>query len=621
MKSLVSKCVFFLLLAACAEGEASEKAVSPVGPEKHSVPAYGAAHWTAQYSDRRKIGLDDRYPSRRDGKKVGIFYFLWHGSHGYDRTGAYTPSPVRPMAADTKSPYDITELLRANPSDPAYGPSQAFHYWGRPYLDYYVADDDWVLRKHAQMLCDAGVDAILVDVTNGFCYERSVRNLCDLYLSMRAEGNPTPQIAFVVHASPVKTVQDLCRSVYSRPEYDPLWFRWDGKPLMLCPPDDGYGAAVADCFTMRESWFDSGETWFGNGEGKWCWGDYYPQRPGLENGRAEAICVMPATHPHMNLGRSYRGVYPDGEQPADPPEEVSGQGIYFSQQCERALEVDPDFVFITGWNEWIAQRQVNATPGIPFWGSFLGKPIGDGDTYFVDQYNHEYSRDIEPVADGFRDNYYYYMVDFIRRYKGVAPPVPVREWRSIAIDGSMADWTQVGSAYPDDIGDTGVRDHFGWGRTGQLTDRTGRNDIVLSKVATDGTNLFFYVRTDKPLTAHTDARWMRLFIGVEAAADADWEGFGYVVNNKVKSGSVTCLQRSLGGWNWGGDREIAYAVNGREMELAIPLAALGITDPNRFTVDFKWIDNSVDDGDICQCMKHGDTAPNSRFRYRFSFAK
>ena len=45
---------------------------------------------------------------------------------------------------------------------------------------------------------------------------------------------------------------------------------------------------------LRYAWFDSGLKWFGDGEGKWCWGDYYPQSPGLKNGKAEAISVMPA---------------------------------------------------------------------------------------------------------------------------------------------------------------------------------------------------------------------------------------------------------------------------------------------------------------------------------------
>lgn len=57
------------------------------------------------------------------------------------------------------------------------------------------------------------------------------------------------------------------------------------------------------------------------------------------------------------------------------------------------------------------------------------------------------------------------------------------------------------------------------------------------------------------------------------------------------------------------------------MELAIPMADLGITNPNEFTLDFKWIDNAVNDGDIQECLSDGDSAPNGRFRYRYQFKK
>ena len=593
--------------------------VVPSAPTEVSATAYGASSWTAEYASGQKILFDDEYPAFRPAKKVGIFYFIWHGSHGYDQAGPYTPGPATPAVTDTQSPYDITELLRENPSNPAYGPFQVFHHWGKPYFDYYVSDDNWVLRKHAQMLTDAGIDVILVDVTNAFCYEETVRNLCDLYLEMQEEGNPTPQIAFVTNASAPQTVKTLFDNFYANAKYAPLWFQWDGKPLILAPLEENYDPTVANYFTMRYAWFDSGLKWFGDGEGKWCWGDYYPQSPGLKNGKAEAISVMPATHPHKNLGRSYQGEYPNGTQPENPSEEESGMGRYFSLQCQRALEVDPDFVFITGWNEWVAQRQIRGLSSD--WDEFLGKPLEEGGTYFVDQYNHEFSRDLEPVADGFRDNYYYYMVDFIRKFKGVNRVRPQQNTVAISVDGAMEDWADVTAVYADNRGDVTDRDHFGWGRVGRLVDNSGRNDIVMAKVATDGTNLYFYVRTYKALTPYTDSKWMRLFISVENQNIPDWEGFGYVVNNKVKSSTKTYLQSSLGGWSWGSDREIDYAMHENELEVAVPLAALGISDPNRFTIDFKWIDNSVESGDICECMKYGDSAPNSRFRYRFSFEK
>lgn len=604
------------LLIGCTKERGSESE-SVFEVEDIAVSEYGASSWTAQYASGDRMAFENVYPARREGKTVGIFYFIWHGHHGYDQSSNSNTSTVAtPSASDTKSPYDIAELLKANPTDPAYGPSQAFHHWGKPYLDYYVANDVWVLRKHAQMLNDAGVDVIFLDVSNAFVYESTIHTLCNLYLKMREEGNPTPQISFLAYTSSRNTVQTLYDKFYANERYKSLWFQWDGKPLILCDMDESFDAELYGYFTMRKAWFDSNQPWYGDGEGNWCWGDYYPQKPGLKNGKAEQICIMPATHPTSNLGRSYNPN--NGGQP-QATEEMSGQGIYFKLQCDRALEVDPDVVFITGWNEWVAQRQINEDP--PSVLNFLGKSIGAGDTYFVDQYDHEFSRDIEPVADGFRDNYYYYMVDFIRKYKGVTPPPVITHENTIAIDGSMSDWAQVEAAYADDREDIAMRNHFGWGRVGQLVDYSGRNDFTLTKVAVDESNLYFYVKTASGITSSEDDNWMRLFIAVEGDEGNNWEGFGYVVNNNVRSTSVTTLQHSLGGWSWGEDQEIHYAVNYNQMELAIPLKALKIADPDNFTIDFKWIDNSVDDGDICECMKFGDSAPNGRFRYRVSVQK
>ena len=60
---------------------------------------------------------------------------------------------------------------------------------------------------------------------------------------------------------------------------------------------------------------------------------------------------------------------------------------------KRTLELDPPFVMVTGWNEWVAGR--GGEPG--------------GPVVFVDQFDQESSRDIEPVKGGHADNYYQIM--------------------------------------------------------------------------------------------------------------------------------------------------------------------------------------------------------------------
>ena len=91
------------------------------------------------------------------------------------------------------------------------------------------------------------------------------------------------------------------------------------------------------------------------------------------------------------------------------------------------------------------------------------------------------------------------------------------------------------------------------------------------------------------------------------------------MNHKVSSEGTTTLEKCAGGWKWSKVADVKFAVSGNEMELAIPLSALGITNAKTFTVDFKWVDNAVADGDIQTCMRDGDSAPNGRFRYRYKF--
>ena len=60
---------------------------------------------------------------------------------------------------------------------------------------------------------------------------------------------------------------------------------------------------------------------------------------------------------------------------------------------------------------------------------------------------------------------------------------------------------------------------------------------------------------------------------------------------------------------------IEYRAVGKELELAIPRAALGLTQ-RPATLDFKWADNIQQTGDWSDFMLNGDVAPNDRFNYR-----
>lgn len=544
--------------------------------------------WVATDALGRKLPVHAECGGPKKDKTVGIFYFIWQGQHG------------------TGGPYDITRILAENPADPKWGPSGAFHHWGEAELGYYVAGDEYVFHKHARLLCDAGVDFISIDVTNAITYDAVYMKLFEAFRKMRSEGERTPQVCFLTNSHHDAVVKRLYENLYSKNLYPELWFRWQGKPLIMANPE-GHSREISDFFTFRQSWAWSGTPWFDDGKDKWPWLDHYPQKPGWHTpGVPEQIAVAVAQHPTSNIGRSFH----NGKQP-DPENLKTAEGPCFAEQFKRALEVDPRVVFITGWNEWVAQRFISDGNS-----SFLGKKLPKGGTYFVDAYTQEFNRDIEPMKGGHTDNYYYQMIDYIRRYKGVRAPQPASEQRTIHIDGKFDDWARVAPEFRDHIGDTEHRNSQGWGSAGIYVNTTGRNDFVKLKVARDSRNVYFYAETRQKITPRTDPRWMMLFIDSDRNPATGWNGYNYLINGWVPDSRTTTVKKNLGGWKWSEGVKAQYRVSGNKMEIAIPRSALGLTAAD-FGIDFHWADNMQKSDDIVEFAVSGDSAPDRRFNYRY----
>ncbi|TCD00977.1 glycoside hydrolase family 71/99 protein [Pedobacter psychroterrae] len=561
--------------------------------------------WVATDALGRKV-LPEGKGIKKD-RYVGIFYFIWQGAHGYDlNNGTNATGGVKDKTpADTISPYDISKMLAKNPLKPEYGPIHAFHHWGEPYFGYYLSDDEWVIRKHGQMLGDAGIDVLILDVTNASIYLPQVTKIVETFRSMRKQGIKVPNISFIVNSAPAQTVQRLYEYIYQKELFKDFWFYWKGKPLLLCPPE-ALTPEMKTFFSSRQSWaWSKDQKWFGDGKDKWTWLDHTPQSYGWheDKNKPEQISVAVAEHPMSNIGRSFHdGKEPDLKQPE--------KGLYFAEQWKRALEVDPEFVFITGWNEWIAMRFDDGASAY-----FLGKKIPKGETYFVDLYNDEYSRDAEPVMGAFNDNYYYQMVANIRKFKGTLPGTVYHKTNKIRIDGNFADWANTEVVFADDPGDTFHRKHAGWGRIKEYTNNTGRNDIIESRITSDDANVYFYVKTKGELTSWTDKDWMQLYLSIGESNLPRWEGFQFLINGKPKSRIATDIQVYKGG-KWSGLGTIGMNSKGNELELVVPKKLLGIKG-KQFTIDFKWSDNSPALENVMNWLDNGDTAPNARFAYRY----
>jgi len=571
--------------------------------------------WVATDALGRALPGYEEVGPRRSDRFVGIFYFICNLYDG--------PEP----------PHDVTKTIAANPGAPPFRPHFPY-FWGEPELGYYRSTDRWVIRKHAYALADAGVDTLIFDVTNDRTFPESYSAICEVFREIRGEGELTPDVCFLASE---KSALQLWEDLYAKGLFADLWFHWKGKPLLLTGQHGElrgdmnlveFPPAMRDFFTIRKSWAWDSLSWYGEkGYHRWPWVAHYPQCVGWdEPGVAEHVPVAIGQHPLSAIGRSFH----DGRQPESDDYDVTPftpLGPHFAEQWRRALEVDPEFIFVTGWNEWTAgavpcddpsqealQEKWSFFPGAKL--GRAGQPLKVGDVYFIDQYNQEFSRDAEPMRGGHTDNYYYQMIDGIRRYKGVRPPVPPSAPQTIDLEGGFRQWERVLPEYRDHQYDTLHRHTPGWGSAGMYSNTTGRNELVSFKVARDADMVYFYARTRAPLTPHTDPAWMLLFINVDQSKETGWEGYDFLINWPVVDGQRTTVKRNTGGWSWETIGEAAYYVEGNQLAIAVPRAWLGVAEgPVRF--DFHWADAIPCEGRIEEFFLYGDSAPARRFDYRY----
>ncbi len=586
-----------------------------------AVPDAMPDTWEAVDALGRKVATRGEAPAPRPGKYVGIFYWTWHVGAG--------------------EPYNVTKIITEHPDaltnyeHPAWGPWNHPHHWNEPLFGFYRGTDRWVLRKHAEMLAAAQVDAVFFDCTNGtFTWDEQYKTLCEVWTEARKDGVRTPQIAFMLPFGPsgdsLTSLKHLYTDLYKPGKWRDLWFIWKGKPIIMAYPDNltdvpGDQAETELRREIREFFtFRPGQPDYVDGprrNDQWGWLENYPQHGyvKLPDGGFEQVTVGVAQNAGdisgghcsaFNLPDSYGRSYTK-RKGHDRRPDAHMYGLNFAEQWDRAFELDPEFVFITGWNEWVAGRHRH-------WGM--------KDNAFPDQYDTEHSRDIEPMKGGHGDNYYCQMVDRIRRFKGVREQPVASAPKTIRIGGPAAQWDAVQPDFRSWPGNTKPRDAQGYGSTHYKND-TGRNDIVRAKVARDKTNLYFMVECAAPITPAADPNWMWLLISARSALSPrpsapsplasrllpDWNGFHFILNRTEPGVLEVCT----GGWNWKRVGKVRYAVRGNRLEAAIPRKLLGLDARQPLDLSFKWADNLQKPGDIMDFYLSGDVAPLGRFVWRW----
>lgn len=523
-------------------------------------------------------------------KLVGVFYFLWHSQHGSTRI------------------IDNTKLVREHPeainSEEAWlaaggGNQQEFHFWGEPLLGYYSANDEWVFRKHVQMLTDASVDFIVIDATNAFTYSEPAKKLIGVWYEYLLQGWDVPQIAFYTNSASGDTMNRIYDEIYNDatlkaqyPRLDELWFELDGKPMAVGDADDPVlRDEVRDYFRIKANQWPNERK---KNDG-FPWMEFnrsLTRQAVYKSGGIKIMNVSVAQHSDTcsfsktawyganDRTRSWH----DGAN--DTSENAMLYGYNFAEQWEYAIKMNPDIVFVTGFNEWVAQRQAVQE---------------DAPILFVDCADENSSRDVEPSAGALGDNYYLQMVNYIAQFKKSTAKVEKGDDVTIDIDGGFEQWNneKITAVYRDYVNDTADRKSTDFAGN-EITDASGRNDIANMKVAGDSENYYFYVDTADNLTAPTDGCWMTLFVNGE-----------YVINrNSPQNGKTDIEVITDSGYEKTGEADIRF--EGNRLMIKISRADVDFGD----SFSFKWADNYTDN-DVCSFYTKGDSAPYGRLCYSF----
>ena len=351
---------------------------------------------------QKQYGLD--ITNRTD--LVGICYTMWFN--------AVLGSGTQPVT----HALNVTELTEKYGWSAEYGFGNAekqyndegsFHYWSEPAQGYYRSTDKEAIRRNLTLLEAAGVDFLVLDFT--FVGGSTVKHkqfwdshveyssiaLLDTMVEMRAEGKKTPYV--VMWPNEVEAFDTFYEKFYGVEKWKDCFVYWNGKPFIM---HWRYKATETPTFTTRAMYGLQGKVF----EGQWSY---------LEADNRLTVAYDTEGKPeHIGVSVATQATYMSDTTTAHGRQ----GGRFWNAQWQTAFEHHPKIITLTWWNEWCAQLfHIN------------GKYV------FTDNFNQEFSRDIEPMKGGHGDLYYRWLCEYIRAYKAhEACPLLVQEKKDT--DGS-----------------------------------------------------------------------------------------------------------------------------------------------------------------------------------------
>ena len=577
----------------------------------------------------RTAGTDDfgrsfEQVSGYNDNVVGVFYFLWASQAG-------TAVNVESYEQEGKVENTLTG------EEVKYGPN--FTFWGEPMYGYYQIEDEWVVRKHVELFINAGLDFICFDTTNNDYYAPAARTVLNVLLEYQNLGYNVPKAMFMTNSDSTGRTTEIYNAFYKRGKYDSVMFTGNADKPWIISSYAGSDENIKNKFYFKAaqwpnsaynadkfpwiSWRYPQETFTDNVNDYTIMNVSASQHTGIGGGLSDAkmsginfsLSGLFAPHNYDNLSDTLKNKV-SKEQALKYYNANRGRGwsnatntntyenavknTNFEEQWDTVWKnKDVNLVFITGWNEWMAQKQSK------------DPLLGDSYGYFVDTFDMEFSRDIEMMNGGYLDNCFIQMVKNIRKYKGAGHTDVTYESYVDKDMLDLANWNGI-TSYADLTGDTKPRDHQGAGETYYKND-TGRNDIKELRIAADSDNVWFMIATEGDITqkAAEDTRWMNLWIGLEGA-EGGWNNLQYVINRSL-DGTKSSIDR-ISDETFENAGEAETYVSGNVMIVKVAKSALGITETS-FGLQVKVTDNLQKDFDVTDLYTNGDCAPLGRINY------
>ena len=437
--------------------------------------------------------------------------------------------------------YIASEIIAKHPEPkddyshkawPTSGPA----WWAEPVYGFYDDTDYWHYRKSAELMADAGVDVVFLDYTNSDSgYIKALDVMMRAYHDAREAGVDVPKISgYLQMGSTLPNRWMLLKAVYFNLCYNEYY---------------------------KDLWY------------------YWDGKPLMIQNGYEG-----------NIGAANQN---DPEEVALAKEIVNF--FTFREQASRVLDIDPEFCFVDGWNEYNTAR---------------GKDYYGASNAFIDLFNDDKRRDFEPSKSTVKDDYYNILVDFIRKYKGIRPAPVASAETVININGGADQWASVLPEYINDYG-AYERDALGYKKYGTNENYVYKTEVVNSisraKVARDADNLYFYAVCESDINMR-DSGSMNLYLNTDRNYPTGWEGYDYVVSNgkvyKFADGSFDKTEVGTA----------EYAVSGKTITVKVPKALIGYNTE----LEFKWTDNIDAKGDLMLFYTEGNAAPVGRFNYLYT---